>query len=633
MFKANWEKSSATHQLPNGLVEQMVRLAYPDKKLTSSELIAGGCANLNIKIHLEGTEQHLILRVYLHDKDAAYREQKLAALLKETVPVPLTYYVGELADYQFAITEFMPGIPLRDLLLGQEPHDIGSIMYEVGSWLAKISSHKFPNAGFFDRDLHVKQGFGDESIKEFSLNCLKHPEVKRHLSTETMDSIERLLKQSPDYPNATVTLVHADFDPANILVERREGAWRVTGILDWEFAYAGSWFDDVATMLRYAHKMPSIFEEAFIQGLLDQGQALPANWKFIVPQFNIGALLDGMTRHPLHLRPNIRADICELIDYFLSELSSMAQSQRIEVTPYNQNWPNLFETEANAIKEALGDNCIEIHHIGSTSVPRLAAKPIIDMIPVVRDIALVDASSPNMIALGYEVKGEYGMLFRRYFKKDGYNIHVYESGSGEIDRCIKFRDWMRYHPVDRDAYAALKQKLAEQFPNDILSYCTGKDEFVAAIDKKTAFAGLRVVKALTTTEWAAAKHFRQKYFFNPNGIDDPYTWTFDYPEHVHIVLYHGSEIVGYTHIQLWKDSRAAIRIIVIDEAKRNRHLGSQFLQMCEKWLKSQGYSSIHAESSPAALEFYRKNGYIDIPFNDPDGYECSPDDIAVGKML
>ena len=74
MFKVDWEKTSVTYQLPEGMVEKMVRLAYPDKKLTSSELIAGGCANLNIKIQLENKNQPLILCVYLRDKDSAYRE-------------------------------------------------------------------------------------------------------------------------------------------------------------------------------------------------------------------------------------------------------------------------------------------------------------------------------------------------------------------------------------------------------------------------------------------------------------------------------------------------------------------------------------------------------------------------------
>ncbi len=101
MFKADWEKTSVTCQLPEGMVEKMVRLAYPDNKLISHELIAGGCANLNIKVLLEGEKNPLILRIYLRDKEAAHREQKLAALLKQTAPIPLTYYIGELEGYHF----------------------------------------------------------------------------------------------------------------------------------------------------------------------------------------------------------------------------------------------------------------------------------------------------------------------------------------------------------------------------------------------------------------------------------------------------------------------------------------------------------------------------------------------------
>src|SRR4051812_13064440 len=96
----------------------------------------------------------------------------------------------------------------------------------------------------------------------------------------------------------------------------------------------------------------------------------------------------------------------------------------------------------------------------------------------------------------------------------------------------------------------------------------------------------------TDAEWASAKNFRQKYFFDPQNINDPYTWTFNHPQHKHFVLYQGTEIIGYAHIQLWSDARAAIRIIVIDEAKRNNNFGSQFLVLCESRLKTEGYKSI-----------------------------------------
>ncbi|KTD45535.1 glutamate rich protein GrpB [Legionella rubrilucens] len=311
--------------------------------------------------------------------------------------------------------------------------------------------------------------------------------------------------------------------------------------------------------------------------------------------------------------------------------------QDVKIVPYDVNWPQQFLLEAERVKNALGENCLEVHHIGSTSVPGLAAKPVIDMIPVVADIREVDGANARMQALGYEINGEHGIPFRRYFHKGGrqrtHHLHAFESGHVEIERHLKFRDWMRSHAEDRDAYARLKQELACQYPDDIMSYCLGKESFIAAIDKKAGFNGLRMVKALTPREWQAVRHFRQFYFFGKAGLVDPYTWTFEHPAHVHFVLFQGSEIIGYAHLQLWPEARAALRIIVIDEAKRNRQCGSQLLALCEKWLKQQGYQRLHLESSPQALRFYRKQGYVDWPFDDPEGYEGDPQDIAVGKNL
>lgn len=268
----------------------------------------------------------------------------------------------------------------------------------------------------------------------------------------------------------------------------------------------------------------------------------------------------------------------------------------IKVIPYRNEWPSMFETEAKLIKQALGDNCIATHHIGSTAVPGLAAKPIIDILPVVKDILQVNQATSEMEQLGYEAKGEYGMLFRRYFQKGGekrtYNVHVYETGNPEIERYLKFRDWMIVHPDDREAYGNLKNELALKFPHDILAYCMGKDEFVADIDTKTGFDGLRAVQALTGREWKAVRLLRQNYLFDRVPFADPYTWTFKHADHVHFVLYKGSKIIGYAHIQLWPEKRSAFRIIVIDELYRNRGIGSDFLKMCERWLKEQGIKKI-----------------------------------------
>ena len=159
--------------------------------------------------------------------------------------------------------------------------------------------------------------------------------------------------------------------------------------------------------------------------------------------------------------------------------------RKIEVVEYTSSWPELFEVEAELIKRALGRNCIEIHHIGSTSIPGLSAKPVIDMLPVVRDIQEVDKATKAMESLGYESKGEYGMAFRRYFQKGKnirtHHVHVYQEANPEISRYLKFRDWMRSHTSDAENYGKLKLELAKKFPYDILQYCNGKDAFVASI--------------------------------------------------------------------------------------------------------------------------------------------------------
>jgi len=90
---------------------------------------------------------------------------------------------------------------------------------------------------------------------------------------------------------------------------------------------------------------------------------------------------------------------------------------------------------------------------------------------------------------------------------------------------------------------------------------------------------------------------------------------------------------GYAHIQLWPESRAAIRIIVLNVMHRNQGFGRQFLEWIENWLKIKGYRSIHTESSPDAVQYYEHLGYKVMPFNDPDGYESDSRDTPMGKLL
>jgi len=151
--------------------------------------------------------------------------------------------------------------------------------------------------------------------------------------------------------------------------------------------------------------------------------------------------------------------------------------------------------------------------------------------------------------------------------------------------------------------------------------------------KATNLNSIQMLKCINEKEWGNARYFRNKYFFGPYGIKDPYEWTFSHGSHAHFVLYEENEIIGYTHIQLWLDKRAAIRIIIVEENKRKQKAGSLCLNLIEVWLKSLGIKSIHVESRQASLSFYLKNGYTEMPFDDPEGHESDPSDIPVGKVL
>lgn len=317
-FKTNWEKSESRHHLPAGIIERMINSAYPGKQLKSSQIIAGGCANINVKIQLENEESPLILRIHLRDKKSAILEKNIGNLLKNDLPVPQIMYIGNIDNYCFSIIQFMQGIPLRDLLLSKKSYDLEAIMYEVGMFLSKIAAHKFPKTGFFNEKLEIVEELNDDSLKSFSLSCLEHTQVKKYLDHEMIIKIKSLLESLPPLDNKCANLVHADFDPANILVAEVDGKWKISAMLDWEFAYSGSWLNDVANMLRYAHKMPDGFKNSFLKGLKDNGLKLPKNWQSITNQYTCSSLLDSMTRHNLEICPNIRDDLCDLISRVVS---------------------------------------------------------------------------------------------------------------------------------------------------------------------------------------------------------------------------------------------------------------------------------------------------------------------------
>ncbi len=322
-FKQNWEKADQQHKLPDNLVSEIVLKIYPEKKLKSYQIISGGCANLNLKLTFKNEDEPLLLRIYLRDSTAAAREKELAELLHKTLPVPQIYIFGKIYNYQFSLSKWVYGITLRDLLLGSEPYDQEDVMYAVGKILAHIGRKKFDKSGFFDENLKVLEPTEEDSYLSFVKSCLLNEVVKnsidKNLLLRIKESFEKFGYLLPD--NEAKSLVHGDFDPANILVSKGTGSdWRVSAVLDWEFSFSGSPLCDVANMLRYSHHMPKEYEASFLEGYQSEGNILPKHWRITVHLLNLISLLDCLRRSDKKNRPQQYFDICELLEYIQSEL-------------------------------------------------------------------------------------------------------------------------------------------------------------------------------------------------------------------------------------------------------------------------------------------------------------------------
>jgi GrpB-like predicted nucleotidyltransferase (UPF0157 family) len=165
----------------------------------------------------------------------------------------------------------------------------------------------------------------------------------------------------------------------------------------------------------------------------------------------------------------------------------------IVLVAHDPDWARVFQDARAAIMEACSGHVLEVHHVGSTAIPGIAAKPVIDILGLLRRHEDGFACAPAMAALGYEFRGEAGVSGRHYFSKrepGRHHIHLYQSDHPEVGRHIRFRDYLREHPREAAAYQALKRKLAARFGSDTRSYCDAKSEFCARIEQLALAARL-----------------------------------------------------------------------------------------------------------------------------------------------
>jgi len=156
----------------------------------------------------------------------------------------------------------------------------------------------------------------------------------------------------------------------------------------------------------------------------------------------------------------------------------------VRLIPYIPEWARLFEEEKALLEAAIGDEVLDIQHVGSTSIPGMIAKPILDIGIAVRDYEEARVCIRPVEQLGYEYRGELGISRRHYFVKGEprtHHIHMNERDSRDWENQVLFRDYLIHHPEQAEQYAALKRELAETYPRDREAYLEGKASFIEGV--------------------------------------------------------------------------------------------------------------------------------------------------------
>ncbi len=282
-----------------------------------------------------------------------------------------------------------------------------------------------------------------------------------------LDDTEALTQWVEGFPvdvrvsNQQKVLCHGDLYARHLLVnDKRE----LCGVIDWGDAHLGDPAVDLSLMFAF---LPPEARGVFsaVYGVTDFNREKLARLRAL---FSLTTLL--VYGHDI-------ADE-DLIWEAHQGLSWFLKVPKV-VVDYDPSWPEQYEDEARKLKALWRDDLIEIHHFGSTSVPSLDAKPIIDIMLVVPSINVCDKYSQDMAKLGYEPKGAYVHEKHRIFVNNRkFHVHVFEQGDPEIEANLNFRDRLRERPELAQEYASLKVELAKKYPWSSAQYRSGKNAFI-----------------------------------------------------------------------------------------------------------------------------------------------------------
>ncbi len=288
------------------------------QRVREATLLGGGFSNTNYRVDRGGLDAPVVLRLYAGGAEVCRKETALLLRLRGRVPVPAVLHAapdGGAIGVPYAVLAWVDGVSMSVILQGGEEEAITQCAEAAGRTLAAIHTMTFPAAGFFGPDLVVAQPMSEEySWRGYLTACVEAPDATQRLGADLAHHLKRLVEDDAaemDAASAPAILVHGDYQGKNLLMRRVADAWQVAGVLDWEFAFAGSPLFDLGILLRHADTLPAEYGAAVARGYAAAGGTLPEEWlrrARLNDLVNLCEfLLDGTPR-PVH-----EAAMCQLI--------------------------------------------------------------------------------------------------------------------------------------------------------------------------------------------------------------------------------------------------------------------------------------------------------------------------------
>lgn len=314
LLKLNWERRSPSLILSTEEIEKALT-RHTSQRVISYNLLSNGCANSNFKVTLSNGD-NVILRLYTRDSEALRREFNIHKLIQDKIPVPRFLHINEdktIIPYPYAVMEYIEGHLFRDVILEGNETAIKDCAYQAGQILTHISSFDFKTPGFFESDLKIKPFEENQTFYDLISSFLAETQIIDCMGKDLIERLAFIVKQNKEALielSEHHNLTHADYDPSNMLVKFENGRWKITAILDWEFALSSTYFMDMGLMLRYAPQLPSFYQESFVQGIKDMNPSfLPQDWEIRAKLVDILSLLSLCSSENKEHRPLMVQDV------------------------------------------------------------------------------------------------------------------------------------------------------------------------------------------------------------------------------------------------------------------------------------------------------------------------------------